>query len=125
MISTSDPSVLIPYVDAREGAAEVLATLREKLSPRGDVVSPRGRDLTVKVFGKPLTPVEVVEKICGDVRTAGTEAVLRYGAALDGAELSAAQLRVPAEEIAAAHASVDPELLQSIRRIRDNITSFQ
>lgn len=125
MISSSDPAVLIPYVDAREGAAEVLATLREKLSPRGDVVSPRGRDLTVKVFGKPLTPVEVVEKICGDVRTAGTEAVLRYGAALDGAELSAAQLRVPAEEIAAAHASVDPELLQSIRRIRDNITSFQ
>lgn len=125
MISTSDPAVLIPYVDAREGAAEVLATLREKLSPRGDVVSPRGRDLTVKVFGKPLTPVEVVEKICGDVRTAGTEAVLRYGAALDGAELSASQLRVPAEEIAAAHASVDPELLQSIRRIRDNITSFQ
>lgn len=125
MISTSDPSVLIPYVDAREGATDVLATLREKLSPRGDVVSPRGRELTVKVFGKPLTPVEVVEKICGDVRTAGTEAVLRYGAALDGAELNAAQLRVPAEEIAAAHASVDLELLQAIRRIRDNISTFQ
>ena len=125
MISTSDPSVLIPYVDAREGAADLLATLREKLSPRGDVVSPRGRELTVKVFGKPLTPAEVVEKICGDVRQSGTEAVLRYGAALDGAELTAGQLRVPAEEIAAAHASVDPELLQSIRRIRDNITTFQ
>lgn len=125
MISTSDRSALIPRVDARQGASDVLAALREKLSPRGDVVSPRGRELTVKVFGKPLTPVEVVETICHDVRTSGTEAVLRYTESLDGASLSGESLRVPAEELAAAHASVDPELLGSIRRIRDRVTRFQ
>jgi histidinol dehydrogenase len=125
MITTSDRSALIPRIDARQGASGVLAALREKLSPRGDVVSPRGRELTIKVFGKPLTPVEVVETICHDVQTSGTEAVLRYTAALDGATLDGESLRVPAEELAAAHASVDRELLGSIRRIRDRVTRFQ
>ncbi len=125
MSSTSDPSVFVPRVDARQGSTDALTVLREKLSPRGDIVSPRGRELTVKVFGSPLTPSEVVEKICGDVRECGTEALLRYTAALDGADLTADQLRVPAAEIAAAHASVDAALLHSIRRIRENITAFQ
>jgi histidinol dehydrogenase len=125
MISTTDPTVIIPQLDARQGAGEVLAALREKLSPRGDVVSPRGRELTVKVFGAPLTPSEVVERICADVRSSGNEALLRYGAALDGAELTADQLRVPSEELAAAHRSVDKSLLESIRRIRENVTRFQ
>jgi histidinol dehydrogenase len=129
MISTTDPSELIARVDARVGAGgdadNVLAELREKLSPRGDVVSPRGRELTLKVFGQPLAPVQVVQQICEDVRTTGTAAVLRYTAALDNANLDADQLRVPAAELAAAHAAVDPALLESIRRIRDRIVAFQ
>lgn len=129
MISTTDPTEFIARVDARVnpsgGATDVLGQLREKLSPRGDVVSPRGRELTLKVFGQPLTPVQVVEQICEDVRTSGTDAVLRYTAALDNANLTADQLRVPAAEIAKAHATVDPALIQSIRRIRDRIAAFQ
>jgi len=57
----------IARVDARSGATEILDQLRDKLSPRGDIVSPRGRALTEEVFGEPLTPVEVVRKICDDV----------------------------------------------------------
>lgn len=129
MISTTDPSELIARVDARVGVGgdtdHVLAELREKLSPRGDVVSPRGRELTLKVFGQPLAPVQVVWQICEDVRTTGTAAVLRYTAALDNANLDADQLRVPAAELATAHAAVDPALLESIRRIRDRIVAFQ
>jgi len=125
MISTTDTADLIPRVDARQGASDLLAALREKLSPRGDVVSPRGRELTIKVFGQPLTPVDVVQRICDDVRTGGTEALIRYTASLDGASLTAEQLRVPADELAAAHASVDSSLLDSIRRIRDRVATFQ
>jgi len=125
MISTTDPADLIPRVDARQGASDLLAALREKLSPRGDVVSPRGRELTIKVFGQPLTPVEVVQRICDDVRTGGTEALIRYTESLDGAALTADQLRVSADELAAAHASVDSSLLDSIRRIRDRVAAFQ
>jgi histidinol dehydrogenase len=115
----------IQRVDARQGSAEILQQLRDKLSPRGDVVSPRGRALTEEVFGKPLSPIEVVQTICDDVQRDGLAAVLRYSSALDKADLDREQLRVPAEELARAHASADPQLLESIRRIRANIAEFQ
>ncbi|KAA5544479.1 histidinol dehydrogenase [Roseiconus nitratireducens] len=115
----------IQRVDARSGSAEILQQLREKLSPRGDVVSPRGRALTEEVFGGPLTPVEVVQRICADVERDGDRALLRYSEQLDKAALAAEDLRVPAEELAQAHHDADPELLKSIRRIRDNVAEFQ
>lgn len=111
-------------VDARSGNADVLDQLRDKLSPDGNIVSPRGRELTEAVFGKPLSPVQVVEKICEDVRIEGTPALLRYLKQLDKADLSADQLRVPPSDLAAAHQQADPSLLESIRRIRDNVAEF-
>jgi histidinol dehydrogenase len=124
MTSSTRP-LKIQRVDARSGSVEILAELREKLSPRGDIVSPRGRALTEEVFGKPLTPTEVVQTICEDVQQEGTSALLRYTAALDKAELDADQLRVNADELAQAHEQAEPELIDSIRRIRDNIAEFQ
>ncbi len=115
----------IQRVDARQGSAEILQELRLKLSPQGDVVSPRGRALTEEVFGEALTPVEVVNKICQDVRETGTEALLKYNKALDKADLSTEQLRVPLSELEDAHAAADPALLDSVRRIRDNVAEFQ
>ena len=38
---------------------------------------------TIEVFGKPLSPLQVVERICSRVRTRGLDAVLRYTAKLD------------------------------------------
>ena len=115
----------IQRVDARQGSAEILQELRLKLSPQGDVVSPRGRALTEEVFGEALTPVEVVNKICQDVRETGTEALLKYNKALDKADLTTEQLRVPLSELEEAHSAADPALLDSVRRIRDNVADFQ
>ena len=125
MSATERPKLNIPRVDARQGAGDILERLREKLSPQGDVVSPRGRALTEEVFGQPLTPVEVVQRICGEVRDRGTTALLRYTAALDKVDLSGDQLRVPAEQLQKAHAAADPALLDSVRRVRDNLINFQ
>lgn len=123
---TSDLKKLqIQRVDARDGSAAILQQLREKLSPQGDVVSPRGRALTKEVFGKPLTPVQVVQTICDEVQSEGTAAVLRFCKALDKAELTQDELRVPAETLEAAHSDADPALLDSVRRIRDNVAEFQ
>jgi histidinol dehydrogenase len=124
MTSNTQP-LNIQRVDARTGAIEILQQLREKLSPQGDVVSPRGRALTEEVFGKPLSAVEVVQTICDDVRRHGTSALLRYSKSLDKADLSAAELRVPSDELARAHAAAEPALIESIRRIRDNVAGFQ
>jgi histidinol dehydrogenase len=124
-MSTSPP-LQITRLDARSGDAfALLDSLRRKLSPQGNVVSPRGRQLTEKVFGEPLTPIQVVERICGDIAADGTAALLRYGKLLDGAELTASQLRVPQADLVAAHAAAEPRFLASIRRIRDNIATFQ
>jgi len=104
---------------------QALQALRERLSPRGDVVSEVGRQRTVAVFGEPLAPHEVVERICREVRTEGLPALLRYTSKLDGAELTAETLRVSDAEIEQAHARAEPEFLAAVRRIRDNILEFQ
>lgn len=116
----------IPRIDARTpGSAAQLAALRAKLAPSGDVVSEAGRRKTMDVFGEPLSPQQVVERICRDVRAGGVHAVLDYTAKLDGKQLSAGELRVPAEELKAAHDAAEPDFLGTIDRIRQRILRFQ
>src|SRR5262249_42841004 len=110
---------------ADAGAAAELARLRAELSAQGNVVSARGRALTEKVFGEPLPPARVVERVCADVRKRGLDAVLHYTEQFDGVRLAADTLRVSAAELAAAHAAADPRFLETIRRVRQNVLSFQ
>jgi len=121
------PSELkIAWIDSRRDDIRVeMAKLREKLSPRGDIVSQEGRKRTIEIFGEPLTPVQVVQRICRDVEEKGLEAVLDYSARIDRAELTADTISVPASDLADAHAKADPELLDAVRSVRDNIVDFQ
>ncbi len=107
------------------GAAEQLARLRTQLSAQGNVVSARGRELTERVFGEALPPARVVERICEDVRRRGREAVFHYTEQFDRVRLNADTLRVDRAEMAEAHAAADPALLETVRRVRQNILSFQ
>ena len=119
-------TVNITTIDCTKGSAEPLfESLRQKLSPRGDVVSEAGRQRTIALFGEPLTPQQVVERICGDVRRGGLPAVLDYTKKLDRKELTRETLRVTPAEFDAAFASADPEFLKTLGRIRDNIVEFQ
>lgn len=119
-------SLQITRIDTKQDDVRAeLDALAERLSPRGNVVSEAGRKLTVEVFGEPLSPQQVVARICEDIRNDGLPALLRYGKALDRAELDASSLRVPKEDLAAAHQRAKPEFLQTVRRIRDNIHEFQ
>ncbi len=116
----------IQRIDTRDPEAqEAIEALRAKLAPAGNVVSEAGRQKTIEVFGTPMSPTEVVERICSDVRHRGLEAVLEYSAKLDGAKLSAQSVRVTDTELTAAHTAADPGFLETIRRIRDNILRFQ
>ena len=118
--------VQILRVDTRQqDARSVLEDLRQRLSPRGNVVSDAGRRRTIEVFGEALSPAEVVARICEDVRAEGLPAVLDYSARIDGAETDAVSIRVPVEELKAAHAKADPELLEAVRRVRQNVLEFQ
>jgi histidinol dehydrogenase len=106
-------------------ASSQLAALRQQLTSQADVVSPRGRKLTEAVFGAPLAPAQVVERICGDVRARGLEAVLEYTAKLDRVNLTPEAVRVSADELAKAHVAAEPTFLEAVRRIRQNVLSFQ
>ena len=94
-----------------------MAELRARLSPQGNVVSEAGRRRTIEVFGEPLSPQQVVERICRDVQQKGMAAVLDYSARIDKAQLTAETIRVPAAELAKAHAAADPQLLETVRRV--------
>lgn len=122
----TNKSLCIERLDASlDSFAVDISTLRKKLSPDGSVVSERGRQLTLSVFGEPLSPQSVVERICNDVKKQGTEAVLFYARALDNPETTSETLRVPAEMLSRSHASASPGFLKAVRRIRANITGFQ
>ena len=109
----------------RDDIRDVLGSLRTKLSPQGNIVSEAGRQRTIAVFGEPLTPQQVVERICSEVQDGGLEVVLKYNELLDGARLTPDTLRVSEQELEAAHQTADPEFLATIGRIRDNIMEFQ
>jgi histidinol dehydrogenase len=84
-----------------------------------------GRRRTVEIVGEPLSPVEVVQRICRDVAEKGLAAVLDYSARIDKAELSVETLRVSEAELARAHAQAEPEFLDAVRRVRENVRRFQ
>ncbi|WP_298862476.1 histidinol dehydrogenase [uncultured Gimesia sp.] len=109
----------------RDDATALFSELREKLSPRGNIVSEAGRQRTIELFGEPLSPQEVVERICNDVRDKGRHALLDYSEKLDQKKLTPETMRVSAEELKTAHEQADAEYLKTLRTIRDNIIEFQ
>jgi histidinol dehydrogenase len=110
---------------ARDDAREAIRALRRQLSPAGNMVSPQGRARTVAVFGGPMTPQQVVERICADVQCRGLEAVLEYTARLDGVTLEPESVRVTPEELRAAFKAAEPAYLRTLRRVRENVMAFQ
>ena len=119
-------SVSIRRIDcARDDAREAIASLRRELSPKGNVVSPEGRARTVAVFGEPLSPPQVVERICDDVASRGLAAVLDYTRKLDKVDLKPDEVRVSEAELDEAHRKADPEYLATIARIRENVLAYQ
>jgi len=112
------------YCKEANAVARLDALVRQ-LSLQAEVISPRGRQLTEKVFGEALPPVRVVERICEDVRARGLEALLHYTEQFDGARLDAASLRVSRDELEAAHAAAKPAFLETVRRVRQNVLAFQ
>ncbi len=122
----SENALKLAWIDARkDDVGSKIDALRQKLSLKGNVVSEAGKKRTIEIFGAPLTPAEVVAKICGDVAEKGLPALLEYSERVDRAQLTAEELRVPNSDLEAALQAVEPEYLESVDRIRDNIMRFQ
>ncbi len=82
----------------------------------------------LKEFAKPVAQADeirsIVSGVIADVARRGDEAVLDYTEKFDHVRLSPAQLRVPAETIAAACHSVSPENLLAMKKAAESIRSF-
>ncbi len=107
-----------------DGAGQ-LAQLRNQLNSHADVISEKGRQLTEAVFGEALSPTKVVERICQDIQQRGLAALLHYTEQFDRVRLDAQTMRVSAEELVQAHKQANPEFLETIRQVRQNVISFQ
>lgn len=110
---------------ASDNAPEKIKKLLSQLSSHADVISEKGRQLTEAVFGEALAPSRVVERICQDVQQRGLAAVLHYSEQLDKVKLNSKTLRVGIQELAHAYEQADPELMDAIKHIRQNLLSFQ
>ena len=123
---TAFPEPLCARIDlaAADGRAR-LDALRGTLVSQGDVVSPAGRQRTIDVFGEPLSPRQVVERICGDVRTGGLAALLDYTRRIDGAAIARDAIFVPPAALEAAHGQVERGFLEAVRRIKARVERFQ
>ncbi|MDR1478841.1 MAG: histidinol dehydrogenase [Planctomycetaceae bacterium] len=118
----------INRIDGRKNSSLVrreISVLRERLSSRGNIVSEAGRQRTIEIFGEAISPQQVVERICCDIRVSGLKALLDYTLRVDGAELTSKTIRITKNELAAAHRKADAKFLDSIRFAGKNIRTFQ
>jgi len=74
------------------------------------------------IFGKDLTPDEVVAHILADVRARGDAAVRDYTRRIDGADLTA--LRVPPERIEAAWRATRPALREALELAAARVEAY-
>lgn len=120
------PSLKLRRIDltASNAAAQIIK-LRDQFRTDAEVVSAASKKKTQAVFGEPLPPSRAVERICTEVRDKGLSAVLHYTELFDNVKLKPDQIRVSAQEMAEAHAAVEPQFLEVIRQVRDNIVLFQ
>jgi histidinol dehydrogenase len=82
------------------------------------------RQRTIKTFGEYIPPDEVVRRILGDVRVRGDAALIDWTQRIDGAALTAEQLLVSDEDIAAAYDHVDAEVVAALERAAERIRAF-
>ena len=116
----------IQRIDSRQADVRAaLAALRERLSPRGNVVSEAGRRRTIEVFGEPLSPGR---SSSGSAATCSRVAsppcsTIRPGSIRPSLRPRRCACRPPSWPTA--HRQADPELLAAVRSIRDRILEFQ
>ncbi len=122
----TEDDAFFPVLDAAspEGAAR-LARLGCRVAELERLESTAAREKTVAAFGEPLSARDVVTRIVRDVRERGDEALLEYSEKLDGVRLSAAELRVPEDELDRALAEAPKPFVKAARRAAANISTYQ
>ncbi len=100
----------------------------EKLIRREPLVSIKGAgtrsSLTKKTFGRDLTPEQAVDRIVGDVRKKGDQALFSYTRKFDGFAVNARNIRVTSSEIKQALKSLPSAIETAIKTAIRNVRAF-
>jgi histidinol dehydrogenase len=119
-------SAVIPIVRAgTPQAARQIAKLSGRLSAMERLDSAEYRKRVKQVFGKVLTPEQVVARILDDVRNDGDAALLSYTHKFDGVKLSPKTLRVSDAERRAAFRRTAPAVRSALELAAERIADYQ
>lgn len=106
-------------------ADSAIAALTKRLEILDRECSARSAELTRKVFGRALTPAQVVERIVNDVRERGDSAVAEYTLKLDGAILTPDMFRVEQAAVLRAEKRADAKFIDAVKFAASNVREYQ
>jgi len=110
---------MIPIYSLEEAEKSILIRKSIVNTP----VSPQINDQIIKIFGKPLTPQEVVKRIINDVIKKGDLALIEWTKKLDNTDISNS-IEVKVDQMEAALKSLDTKIKNVLIKTRDRILAF-
>lgn len=111
-------------INVKDMGLEAVEKLLKKPAFDQVELNPRIREANKKLFGADLTAAEIVDKIVGDVRRDGDEAVIKYTKLIDRTEFKPEEFVVTESEYEAAYQEADPAVVESLRKAAENVRRY-
>lgn len=111
-------------INVKDMGLEAVEKLLKKPAFDQVELNPRIREANKKLFGADLTAAEIVDRIVGDVRRNGDEAVIKYTKLIDRTEFTPEKFVVTEAEYEAAYQEADPAVVDSLRKAAENVRRY-
>ena len=111
-------------INVKDMGLEAVEKLLKKPAFDQVELNPRIREANKKLFGAYLTAAEIVDRIVGDVRRDGDEAVIKYTKLIDRTEFTPEEFVVTEAEYEAAYQEADPAVVESLRKAAENVRRY-
>ena len=111
-------------INVKDMGLEAVEKLLKKPAFDQVELNPRIREANKKLFGADLTAAEIVDRIVGDVRRDGDEAVIKYTKLIDRTEFKPEEFVVTEAEYEAAYQEADPAVVESLRKAAENVRRY-
>lgn len=111
-------------INVKDMGLEAVEKLLKKPAFDQVELNPRIREANKKLFGADLTAAEIVDRIVGDVRRDGDEAVIKYTKLIDRTEFTPEEFVVTEAEYEAAYQEADPAVVDSLRKAAENVRRY-
>ena len=111
-------------INVKDMGLEAVEKLLKKPAFDQVELNPSIREANKKLFGADLTAAEIVDRIVGDVRRDGDEAVIKYTKLIDRTEFTPAEFVVTEAEYEAAYQEADPAVVDSLRKAAENVRRY-